>query len=155
MEIYNKTFVNVSMIKEIKKIPFMVIKKKWLSIIYHILLLIMLFIVEAYFTFVLILVISISQIIFFNITFYKTLIKINLNSIIEYKFDDEYIDIEIKNDLFSEKTRISYYKNNSLETNNLLIINNYILDKNCFSKEQSLKVIKTYLNRKKLKSKIR
>lgn len=151
MEIYNKTFVNVSMIKEIKKIPFMVIKKKWLSIIFHILMLIILLIVEAYFLFVLILVISISKMIFFNIIFYKTLIKININSIIEYKFNEEFVDIEIKNDLFSEKTRIGYYKNSSLETNNFLIINNYILDKNCFSEEQSLKVVRTYLNKRKLK----
>ena len=139
------------MIKEIKKIPFIVIKKKWLSITFHILILILLLIVEAYFLFVMILLISVSDMIFFIIKFYKTLIKINLNSIIEYKFNEEFIDIEIKNDQFTEKTRIGYYENNSLETNDFLIINHYILDKNCFSDEQSLKVVKTYLNKRKLK----
>jgi len=151
MKIFNETFVNDSMIKEIKKIPFIVLKKKWLSIIYHILILILLLIVEVYYLFILILIISISKLIFFNILYYKTLIKLNLNSIIEYKFNEQFIEIELKNDQFSEKTRIEYYKTRLLETNNFLIINNYILNKNSFSNIEDLEIVKTYLDKRKLK----
>lgn len=141
MEVINNTTVTKWMIKEAFFILFWKYSRRKILLIITFLVILLLTIFSYFESFLPLALIMFPILVesFIILLLYLAIKKKNENCLLEFKFFEEFVEINVHNNLSFETHKINFDKLTSIyECKNIYIINNFLLDKNGFADEVSL-----------------